>query len=914
YTGKASSEYRDPIEFFGRTYITKGLSDLLTQAFLRVSGKGGEPVIQLKTAFGGGKTHSMLALYHSLRSKTSPHKLPGVDIILKENNMTDIPKAHIAVIVGTAINPTTPRKPNNFPKHSINTIWGEIAYQLAMSTGKQHIYEFIKEADKKGVSPGSQSLKDLFDTCGPCLILMDELVAYGKRIYNVERLPAGTFDNFTTFIQELTEAAKATKNCLIVASLPESTYEIGGESGQETLKSLEHYFGRIQSIWKPVSSDEGFEIVRRRLFLDCKNPEWKEQVCSAYSKLYYENSSEFPSDTAELEYKKRIQSCYPIHPEIFDRLYGDWASLDTFQRTRGVLRLMAAVIHKLWSSNDSNYMIMPGSIPIYDDKVKSELLRYIPPEWNSIIDTEIDGQNSIPTKKDSAIQRFNQIEACRRVSRTLVLGSAPSSRGQNIRGIEKSRIRLGVMQPYQNISDYNSALDELQDSLTFLYTNDSRSRFWFDTRPTLKKTVHDRVTQYDDSKAFHEIENRLKKLHRIAPFSGVHPCPINTSDIPDEQVLRLVILPPTQTYETNINKSNNVSITSNKAMETSLKYATAKGNTTRTYQNMLLFIAPDYNSLANLVDSTKYYLAWKTILEDSETLNLDEIQKKEAIREINTNESTMLHRLVECYRWLLIPETDKEHPDKAIEFEQIRLTADSEDINSIIENAKNRLIQDQKIICSYSPLFLKKVLDTLLWQENDSISIEKIWNTFTSYCYMPKLSNFTVLENTIREGLRSQDYFAMATGFENNKYIDLKYNQPDSQIYKQNLLVKIDVAKKQLISIKIPEGTTTPISLDGGDTFQQSSGLTQPIPPTHTQTSHKEELKNFFMSVDLNPERINRDVNDINQEILNHFRGNTIKITLDVSIESSTSFIDDTIRTVKENCTSLNIKKFEFNK
>lgn len=122
----------------------------------------------------------------------------------------------------------------------IYTLWGEMAAQLAESAGRPELYDFVKEADKKGVSPGSEALKNLFDACGPCLVLMDELVAYAKRIYGVKGLPAGSFDNFISFIQEITEAARASRNSLVVASIPESDIEIGGEAGKTALETIEH--------------------------------------------------------------------------------------------------------------------------------------------------------------------------------------------------------------------------------------------------------------------------------------------------------------------------------------------------------------------------------------------------------------------------------------------------------------------------------------------------------------------------------------------------------------------------------------------------------------------------------------------------------------------------------------------------
>lgn len=492
--GEGAYEYRDPVEFFARTYVTEGMAGLLVESLQRLSGKGGEPVIQLKTAFGGGKTHSMLALYHMVRGGINIDRVPNLKPVLDKAGLDAFPKANVAVLVGTSLDPTRKKNPANLPGHTVSTIWGEMAYQLVTSAGKPDLYEIVKDADKKGVSPGSENLKMLLNACGPCLILMDELVAYAKKIYGVDGLPAGSYDNFITFIQEITEAARASENSIVVASIPESEIEIGGDAGKTALETIEHTFGRMESIWKPVAANEGFEVVRRRLFLDCKDPETREAVCTAFSNMYQENSADFPLEAKEVEYRNRLVACYPIHPEVFDRLYEDWATLERFQRTRGVLRLMAAVIHELWMANDASAMIMPGSIPLNMASVRDELVRHLPDTWNSIIDREVDGKNSIPFQKDKANIRYGQKLAARRVARTVMLGSAPTVRDQVVRGLEAARIRLGVVQPGENIADFNDALNTLHGSLSYLYNNPNGSRYWYDVRPTLRKTAEDRAS------------------------------------------------------------------------------------------------------------------------------------------------------------------------------------------------------------------------------------------------------------------------------------------------------------------------------------------------------------------------------------------------------------------------------------
>ena len=901
--GEGAFEYRDPVEFFARTYITKGMAGLLTESLQRLEGIGGEPVIQLKTAFGGGKTHSMLALYHMVHSISSIDRIPSLKPILERAGLEKPPHANVAVLVGTAMDPTRKKNPANLPGYTVNTIWGEMAYQLVTSAGRPDLYAIIRDADRKGVSPGSENLKNLLNECGHCLILMDELVAYAKKIYGVDGLPAGSYDNFITFIQEITEAARASDNSIVVASIPESEIEIGGEAGKTALTTIEHTFGRMEAIWKPVAANEGFEVVRRRLFLECKNPAARDAVCNAFSVMYHENSADFPFEVKEVEYRNRLISCYPIHPEVFDRLYEDWATLERFQRTRGVLRLMAAVIHELWMANDAGAMIMPGSIPLDMPNVKDELVRHLPDTWNSIIDREVDGKDSIPYQKDKANPRYGQKLAARRVARTVMLGSAPTTRDQAVRGLEASRIRLGVVQPGENIADFNDALNTLHGSLSYLYNNMNGNRYWYDTRPTLRKTAEDRASQVSDADVNAEIEGRLKKLRREAPFAGLHICPASSLDVPDEQAVRLVILRTKDTY-----KRTSKSPAALAAVENILN---TRGNSPRVYRNMLAFVAPDQDTLLSLETEVRRYIAWQSIITDKDELNLDGNQNREAQSNLNRCNNTVDLRLAETYCWLLVPFIDQFGDMKSIQWEVSSISGGSD---SIVAKAAKKMIQEEQVITKWAPALLQMSLDDLLWRDSNDISIKKLWEYLSTYCYLPRLANYNVLEDAIRNGLPSTEFFALAAGYSNGRYVDLKFNQSVLGINLSDLLVKTNVAMKQLVAEKPEVPPVTPIPGTGGDSGADPVGPPVigpgPEPPTPAPIN-----KHFYMSAKLDNVRINKDVNTYVQEIIQHLTGVSgaeVELRLEVEVNAPNGIPNNTVRTVSENCRTLKVKDFGF--
>ena len=924
--GEGSFEYRDPVEFFARTYVTEGMAGLLMQALRRIGGKDGEPVIQLKTAFGGGKTHSMLALYHMLRGTVPLDKIPAVQPVLARAGLSTLPKANVAVLVGTAIDPTRVQRPPHMPGIMIHTLWGEMAAQLAASAGNPKLYDYVKEADKKGVSPGSEALKNLFDAAGPCLILMDELVAYAKKIYGVDGLPAGSFDNFISFIQEVTEAARASKNSLVVASIPESEIEIGGPAGQAVLESIAHTFGRMEAIWKPVTANEGFEVVRRRLFLDCEDTDARDRVCAAFSEMYHANQDVFPVEARELEYRERMISCYPIHPEVFDRLYEDWATLERFQRTRGVLRLMAAVIHELWMGSDAGLLILPGSLPMDIPSVRDELTRYLPDGWIALVDSEVDGKKATPYKKDQENARLGKFLAARRVARTIMLGSAPSVRAQSVRGIESTRISLGVVQPGENISVFKDALSTLETSLSYLYTNPSRSRYWYDTRPTLRKTVTDRASQIADANVVREIETRLRKCKKESPFAGLHICPASSLDVPDEQAARLVLLRPTETHT--VHKADSA------AMTAAVDVLNNRGsNTPRIYRNMLLFVAADAGLMNDLQQDVRLYLAWQSIQNDRESLNLDAAQNRETESSLRAAHDTVDAHLREAYCWLLIPYVDRADV-KTVQWEVPRIGGDE----SIVTKAAKKALADEAVIPRWAPMLLKMELDSLLWASSDHLPVKTLWEQLCTYCYLPRLAAEEVLMQAIREGVNSDQYFALAAGFDGTRYIDLMFSRSVSHVDKSALLVKMSVAQTQIAAeeakrqaemdaaasgsdhMVAPYGNNGHSVMTDGSADTAHGGVadgTSPYGPSvpAVSTPAPAKKRRFFLSAALDTTRINRDVQNYVEEIIRHLTsedGTRVTISLEVEAESDTGFSPQTIRTVSENARTLGAKDAGF--
>ena len=279
--GSAPIEYQDPSIFFERTFITEGMRLMLNSVLKRLTGRGGDPVVQLQTAFGGGKTHAMMAVYHITKGDKPASLLPGIPKILDELKISELPRAHVAVLDGNSMSPSHPRQKGRL---TINTLWGEMAWQIGGEEG----YRMVEKADQEGTSPGKTILADLFARFSPCIVLMDETVAYIRQFAEGKDYAGGTFGSNMAFLQALTESAGQVPTAMVLASLPESDLEAGGERGKQALRQIEHLFHRIEAIWKPVSPEEGFEIVRRRLFSPISDTNQRDTLCKAFTDMYIE--------------------------------------------------------------------------------------------------------------------------------------------------------------------------------------------------------------------------------------------------------------------------------------------------------------------------------------------------------------------------------------------------------------------------------------------------------------------------------------------------------------------------------------------------------------------------------------------------------------------------------------------------
>jgi len=906
HLGEGSDEYRKPQEFFRRTFLTESLKRLLVGGVQRITGKGGDPVVQLQTNFGGGKTHSMLALYH-LFSGVTPGELPGVDTVLAEAGVKILPKANRVVLVGNKISPGNPvTKPDGTV---VRTLWGELAWQL----GGKKAFARVKADDEKATNPGDV-LRELFKEYGPCLILIDEWVAYARQLHDQTDLPAGGFETQFSFAQALTESAKLAGNCLLVISLPASDtagsphtqaddVEVGGVRGREALNRLRNVVGRVESSWRPATAEEGFEIVRRRLFEPLTGDHFKNRdvTAQAFSELYHSQSAEFPPECRGGDYEKRIRAAYPIHPEIFDQLYGAWSTLVKFQRTRGVLRLMASVIHSLWEKGDRSPLILPSMIPIDDPRVQFELTRYLSDNWVPIIEKDVDGPNSLPLRIDGEQPNLGKVSAARRVARTIYMGSAPSA-GVAHRGIEDRRVKLGCVMPGESAAVFGDGLRRLAATATFLYQDGNR--FWYDTQPTVTKLAEDRAEQLkrDQDKVTQELDRRIREdVRKSGDFARIHPLPRSGADVPDDFDARLVVLDSEHPYTKDADSAAEVAA---KAILES------RGNTPRLYQNTLVFLAADKIRLQDLEEALRKYLAWTSILNEQKSLNLSPFQVKQAETQQQAADGAVAARLPETFQWLLIPEQAKPHSQ--IQWQAIRVAGS----DALAVRASKKLRGDELLLTSFGSTILRKHLDDVPLWRGDHVPVRQLVDDFARYLYLPRLANPEVLTQAIRDGAGlltwQTDTFAYAESFDESakRYRGLRAGKNVTvEAESAALVVKPDVARRQMEAESKPQPPGSgPIPQKPGD-----KDVAPPQPPPEPET----KLKRFHGTVKLDPTRAGRDASRIADEVIAHLVGQVgaeVSVTLEIEAELPNGATDQVVRTVTENSRTLKFTSHGFEK
>ncbi len=589
---------------------------------------------------------------------------------------------------------------------------------------------------------------------------------------------------------------------------------------------------------------------------------------------------------------------------MFDRLYSDWSTLVKFQRTRGVLRLLAAVIHSLWEKGDRNPLILPSSIPIDDPRVQFELTRYLSDNWVPVIEKDVDGPNSLPLRLDGEVPNLGKFSACRRVARTIYLGSAPTATAAN-RGVEDRRIKLGCVVPGESPAIFGDALRRLSSAATYLYQDGAR--FWYSTQPTVTKLAEDRAEQLkaDPDAMVKELDKRLRTdLRKEGDFSRIHALPQSGQDVPDDLDARLVVLGIEHPYTKDLESS--AAAAANAILE-------SRGSGPRLYRNTLVFLAVDKTRLQDLDEAVRRYLAWESILDEKETLDLSPHQVRQAQSQKESANSAVTARIPEAYQWLLVPVQPT--PKDTVVMQNYRLTGQE----SLAVRASKKLRNEELLVTGLAPTRLRLELDQVPLWRGDHVAVKQLVEDFARYVYLPRIKEPRVLLDAIRDGLGlllwQQDSFAYADGYDeaSSRYRGLRCGRlvNISEDNLSGLLVRPEPALKQY-EAEIPAtqggvaGGTQPRS--GVEPSASSTSRTTAEGITESGPVEASKPTRFHGAVDLDPTRTGRDAGRIADEVIAHLVGlvgSQVKVTLEIEAHIPSGAPENVVRTVTENARTL---------
>jgi hypothetical protein len=608
-------------------------------------------------------------------------------------------------------------------------------------------------------------------------------------------------------------------------------------------------------------------------------------------------------------------------------LYQDWSTLTRFQRTRGVLRLMSAVIYALWQAGDAAPLIMPGGVPLDAERVRSELTQYLEDDFKPVIDTDIDGDDSTPAGVDrDRPTTLGARRTTRRIARSIFLGSAATLKAAH-KGIERPSVWLGVAVPGDTVGNFGSALQLLSDRTTFLY--DDGDRYWYDTQPTIDRVARDHADRLRERRedVWAEITRRLAEHETRArgSFPRVHVGSSDTGDIGDDPAARLVIVHPEYRH-TRGDDASSALLFAKRALET-------RGSTQRVNRNMVVFLAADYRRMEELEEAVRQYLAWDSIAGTEDRireLNLSAQQAAQGRKRLKAADEAVALRITDTYQWLLVPVQPES--DRPITWDVTRAEGSKE---RLAERASEKLRQADLLRTVQGARNIRHDLDTRLasvWQAGH-VRVGELWTYYCRHPYLPRLRDRKVLDDGIsgvsEEAVWDTEAFAIAAGYDEHarKYLGLAIPRQDviGQITDQTLLVRPDLALAQR-ERELTHRASTPGAPDEesgrspAGALPETAGSSGTAPGTAGQPGTSKapaapKNTRFFGVARISADRYARDLTKLSQEIIQHLaapEGVELEIRVEITARKPDGYADDQVRNVTENAHTLKFETYGF--
>lgn len=649
--GTAPVVYQDIRYFFECTYVTEGIKELIRRVVQALNGQESQNrVISLQTGFGGGKTHSLISLYHVVKDSSTFKRLDTASSILEPQDMPQFDHARVAVFTQNTVSVVDGHKVSD--DIITHTLWGELAWQLGGPKG----YERVRNADIQMVAPTAQDIKPIIEGASPALILIDELADYCNRASG-KVVGSGTlFTQTNSFIQTLTEVVASVPKTVLICTLPASAREVASsEIGQEILSALETRVVRVGSSVKPVDDEEIYEVVRRRLFDRITNYDVIEQVARKYKDMYHNRRDSLPAEADRVAYVERIKKAYPFHPELIDLFHIRWGSDSKFQRTRGVLRLLASIVKDLWSRKSSlagtQALIQTSDVRLENlPTLQSQITSLMGSQWDSVMHADVFGtiSNAYKLDEQNVGNHIGEYHLATAVTTTVLMASIGSS---SQRGLTLKQLKLCLLKPdaFQHI-DIDSTVNQLENVVHYMYKSSigGEQSFWFQSKPNINILVNQAKGDVKEEEVNAEIMRMVKQS--VVNLGQVKVLVDPTGDVPEQKQLTFVVMHPKYT----VAAGGDVSRSAQYAIK---QMAQMKGSSQRVYRNTMLFLVCSEAGKAALSMKLREYLACDKIMTEYSS-QLDQDQRKDIADRKRMSGDAAKEQLIHAYNTVVKCERD----------------------------------------------------------------------------------------------------------------------------------------------------------------------------------------------------------------------------------------------------------------
>lgn len=724
--GRAHDFYKKPELFFSRTYLTSSLLALCAEVARRLSGIQVETsaVFNMVTQFGGGKTHALTALYHLGTVGPESRRWKGVESILRHAKVDQIPKAKVGVFVGSELDVLTGRTGPGEPTR--RTPWGELAWQL----GGAKAYQAVAGHDEKRVSPAGQALRAMLPD-GPTIILMDELVNFASR-WRKE----GMREELYNFLQNLSEEARARSDLVLCVSIPKSTELEMNPEDQRDYDAFKKLLDRLGKAVTMSADAEASEIVRRRLFEWEVMPDEAKKVITAYADWVQQHKGELAGLDAATA-ADAFRASYPFHPTVLSVFERKWQSLHRFQRTRGVLRLLAQWVARTYHEKSGAPLITLGSAPLEDPWFRTAVFEQLGEERLAVpVETDIVGRkNSHAVLLDrEASDAIKKARLHQKVA-TAIFFESNGGQSQARAEATKPEIKAALGSPDLNLADIDQALEGLEAS-TF-YLGWERERYRFSLTPNLNQVLVSRRAGITPKAIDERLRKDTEKLFKEGS-KAFQRCffPQVTNDIPDRPRLTLVVL--------GTDSPNGEPATMARIEE----LVRDCGHSGRTFKTALVFAVSAGS--AGLRDSVRNALAWEDVDDDDETKKrLDDSQRKQLQLQVKRAQADLKEALFRAYRFLVLLGKD----NKLQEIDLGQLTSSA---GLLVDLMKNALVERDEVTESVGAAKVEKS-----WPAMTEWSTKAVRDAFFASPALPRLLDPDSIKQTIARGV-SEKRFGLA--------------------------------------------------------------------------------------------------------------------------------------------------------